>query len=493
LEAIKPKRLILLLLGAEIANASYLASCDSATIFYHVNVVLHVGMGVILGIWMLSRSWLALVAGMGSGIEGALRRALHLSATTLALTGGYLAWYGTATPYRWVLDIHLASFAAGALALLGRTLLPGSGALRGGAARAAVFVALAVLVPLGVRGYGAAYPPSAARIENSELPPASPSQEGAGDGTPFFPSSVRTVGDRLIPPDFFLESKSCGNRGCHPDIVSQWESSAHHFSSFNNQWYRRSIEYMQDVVGTKPSKWCGGCHDMAILFTGRMDTPIRRQIHTPEAQAGIGCMACHSVVHVQDTMGQGGYTIEYPEMHKLVASPNPLLHFTHDYVVRLDPAPHKATLLKPFHREQTPEFCSSCHKVHLDSPVNQYRWFRGFDDYDAWQQSGVSMQGARAFYYPPEAKNCATCHMPLVPSQDAANVSGRVHSHRFPGANTALPFVNKDINQYEAVKSFLSSGAITVDVFGLREEIAEGGSGSPRRLPPRRRLPWPGR
>jgi len=25
----------------------------------------------------------------------------------------------------------------------------------------------------------------------------------------------------------------------------------HHFSSFNNQWYRKSIEYMQEVAGVR--------------------------------------------------------------------------------------------------------------------------------------------------------------------------------------------------------------------------------------------------
>ncbi len=76
---------------------------------------------------------------------------------------------------------------------------------------------------------------------------------------PFFPSSAQVYGGQKIPSKFFMESDSC--KRCHEDIYNQWNSSAHHFSSFNNQWYRKSIEYMQDTVGTKPSKWCGGCHD----------------------------------------------------------------------------------------------------------------------------------------------------------------------------------------------------------------------------------------
>ena len=52
---------------------------------------------------------------------------------------------------------------------------------------------------------------------------------------------------------------------------------------------------MQDVVGTKPSKWCAGCHDHAVFFNGRFDRPIKEQIDTPEAQAGLGCISCHSI------------------------------------------------------------------------------------------------------------------------------------------------------------------------------------------------------
>ena len=98
------------------------------------------------------------------------------------------------------------------------------------------------------------------RIENPTPPAREPmADEGAGAASPFAPSSATTNTGGTIPADFFLTSESCGR--CHRDIYDQWNSSAHHFSSFNNQWYRRSIEYMQDVVGTTPSKWCAGCHD----------------------------------------------------------------------------------------------------------------------------------------------------------------------------------------------------------------------------------------
>src|SRR5438552_8280468 len=135
-------------------------------------------------------------------------------------------------------------------------------------------------------------------------------------------------------------------------------------------------------------------------------------------------------------------------------------------LVRLDPGPHKATMLKPFHRRSRAEFCSTCHKVHLDAPVNHYRWIRGFNEYDNWQASGVSGQGARSFYYPPKAQQCADCHMPAVKSADAGAIQGVIHSHAFPGANTALPVANEDQAQLELTKKFLKD-SVTVDIFAI--------------------------
>ncbi len=151
--------------------------------------------------------------------------------------------------------------------------------------------------------------------------------------------------------------------------------------------------------------------------------------------------------------------------------------YLHDTLTKLNPEPHRRVFLKPFMREQTAEFCSSCHKVHLDVPVNNYRWIRGFNEYDNWQASGVSGQGARSFYYPAKPQNCADCHMPLEPSNDAGSVAGKIHSHRFPAANTALPTANEDAAQLKVTEDFLTSGALTVDIFALspaRGELKAG-------------------
>jgi hypothetical protein len=167
-----------------------------------------------------------------------------------------------------------------------------------------------------------------------------------------------------------------------------------------------------------------------------MDRPIKQFVHSPEAQAGLGCMMCHSIARVKSTMGQGDFYLEYPKLHELAATKNPIARRLHDFLINLNPEPHRRVFLKPFMRSQTAEFCSACHKVHLDVPVNHYRWIRGFNEYDNWQASGVSGQGARSFYYPAKASGCADCHMPLTPSQDAGNNGGFVASPaqilRFP-------------------------------------------------------------
>ena len=170
-------------------------------------------------------------------------------------------------------------------------------------------------------------------------------------------------------------------------------------------------------------------------------------------------------------MGQGDFVIEYPPLHDLAASDNPLLRWTHDTLAYLSPEPHRPTFMKPFHQEQSAEFCSTCHKVHLDVPVNDYRWQRGFNSYDNWQASGVSGEGARSFYYPATPQTCRDCHMPLVPSDDPAADDGLVRSHRFPGANTALPFVNGDAEQLKVVQDFLRDDQISVDIFGITRVV----------------------
>ena len=442
-------------------NSAYLAGWSSASAFYYANVAFHVFGGIaLLAILVgLARRWRR----WPSPTRGAV---LVLAITSIS--GLWLAYVGASRAQQAAVDAHgalaiVATFAI-AIAVLSRAARVDARGRRRVAATVAMLVVL-VLASAFARSMAHRRVGDAYRIVNPLTAPLSMEEEGDGSKGPFFPSSSRTNVGGTIPSNFFMTSATCAR--CHKDIYDQWNASAHHFSSFNNQWYRRSIEYMQEVTGTRPSKWCAGCHDHAVLFNGRFDTPIKEQIETPEAQAGLACTSCHSIVHVGSTMGQADFTIEYPPLHDLAASRNPILARAHDTLLHWSPAPHRDTFIKPFHRDQTADFCSSCHKVHLDVPVNAYRWVRGFNDYDNWQASGVSGEGARSFYYPAAPQKCADCHMPLVPSNDPAAKHGKVRSHRFPGANTALPVANHDSVQLKVVQDFLRDGQVTVDVFGI--------------------------
>lgn len=449
-------RIAALLLIALLINTAWIAAFADPTIFYMTNVLLH----LMLGLLFVAAAFRALPT--------------RLAAVLLALTTGFGLWLviaGNTIPHRWALWAHIATGVLFVAVLIPavRKYAPSAGWQKAFAAAAL----LAIVLPAGAWAWRRAYPNPSDRIRNPELVPVSMNEEGGGPKSPFWPSSSKTNVGGTIPSNFFMDSALCGE--CHKDIYEQWKSSMHHFASFNNQFYRKSIEYMQSIAGTQGSKWCAGCHDHAVFFNGRFDKPMKDQIDTPEAQNGLGCLSCHSIVHVDGSMGNGGFTIEYPPLHDLASSRNRYIRALDTFLTYLDPEPHRKTFMKPFMRLDSAEYCSSCHKVHLDVPVNNYRWIRGFNDYDNWQASGVSGQGARSFYYPPKSSACADCHMPLVKSNDPGQRNGQVHSHRFAAANTAVPTVNQDAAQLKETVEFLRSGFISVDIFAASPvETAKG-------------------
>ena len=444
------KRWIAILFLALLANTAYVAAFASPTVFYMGNVLGHVVLGVAAAIAMLFL----------------VRRAPWAMGCLLVCCGlgAALAYFGNVRANAWILWAHIAAAAIGLAVLIPFVR---SGTLpwfRRGLAAALV---LLIALPAAVHGYKRLRPNPNDRIVNPASPPLTMEGEGGGPRSPFFPASAQTNVGGIIPSNFFMDSEACAE--CHKQIYEEWKSSSHHFASFNNQFYRKAIEYMQATQGSpQPSKWCAGCHDHAVFFNGRFDRPIEPQIDTPEAHAGLACTSCHAIVRVDSTMGNNGFTIEYPPLHQLMTSKNRAIRALTGFMTYLDPEPHRRTFLKPFMTAQASEFCSTCHKVHLDAPVNDYRWFRGFDDYDNWQASGFG-EGARSFYYPPQGKTCVDCHMPLEASHEAGNRHGEIHSHRFPAANTSVANANRDAEQLAAEQKFLTSGFISVDIFAASQ------------------------
>ena len=285
-----------------------------------------------------------------------------------------------------------------------------------------------------------------------------------------------------------IGSETC--KRCHQDIVAQWETSAHRFASFNNPFYEASIldlrnnhktsnrwvdEHIElfpksgNQAGMIKSKFCGACHDPAILLTGKMDHVIDR--NRPEAQAGLTCLACHTIDKIHNPTGNGNYNIADQQEDPYLfadADSGSLGAFLHDAAMKAKPEVHKRRMQKPFF--STAEYCATCHKVSISEQINNYRWLRGQDEYDNWHDSGVSLNASRTFYLPGFKRVCQDCHMPpeSAPLGDLAAKNGVVKSHRFLAVNTARPFLRGVTATIKRIESFLQIGKLHVDIFAIK-------------------------
>lgn len=306
----------------------------------------------------------------------------------------------------------------------------------------------------------------------------------------FFPSLARTSTGNFIPAHVLDNDKYCLQ--CHEDVHESWMASAHHFASFNNPAYEFSVKETRKAMmerdgNVRGSRFCAGCHDVVPFFSGafddaRFDDPNYDLSMDPQAQAGITCTACHAISHINSVRGNADYTITEPVHYPFAFSESPFLQWVNQQLVKAKPEFHKATFLKPLHK--TTQFCGTCHKVHLPPELNDYKWLRGQNHYDAFWLSGVSGHGITSFYYPPKAQaNCNGCHMPLMEVGDGVNFAARVRDdsgvrktvdHQFPSANTAIVHMMRDQlkDPDAAIKAHeeFNKDVIRLDIFGIKEE-----------------------
>ena len=261
------------LLAVTVLDAAYVAAAPSATVFYIANVLLHLVLGA------TSVAWLGYT----------YRRHARVVPLVLAgVLGVYLIFAGATTDHRAILLAHIALAVIGLALLMPRWTAP--------------LAALAVLA-LAIR-----FGPRPEHIRNPNMTPVSMNEEGGGPRSPFFPSSAKTNVGGIIPSNFFMDSEACGR--CHKDIyraVEKLDAPLRHRSTTSSTGNPSNT--CRAWPAREPSKWCAGCHDHAVFFNGRFDRPIKDQIDTPEAQAGLGCMSCHAIVHVASTMGNGDFTV----------------------------------------------------------------------------------------------------------------------------------------------------------------------------------------
>ena len=302
-----------------------------------------------------------------------------------------------------------------------------------------------------------------------------PGQYGEAD---FRPALTRSATGDFIPAETLMMDGYCAD--CHADVHAQWQNSMHRWASFNNPVYLMSVRNTREFAlerdgNVEAARFCAGCHDLVPLLSGAFDDPDYDDVNHPTAHAGITCTSCHAITNVNSVRGNGDFTVEEPVHYPFAFSDEPLMQWVNAQLIKAKPAFHMKTFLKPLHRE--PEFCGTCHKVHLPEHLNAYKWLRGQNHYDSFLLSGVSGHGVSSFYYPERAQeNCSGCHMPTVASDDfGARRRGddtfySIHDHMFPAANTAIPgMVGLPEAVVESQQAFLQK-ALRVDLVALRED-----------------------
>lgn len=311
-----------------------------------------------------------------------------------------------------------------------------------------------------------------------ERPAAAPGAQPA-----FATTLIRTPGGRPLAAERFMSDDFCAE--CHPDVAAGWRSSAHRHSSFNNPFYRFSVQETREVSiettgGVAKAQFCAGCHDVVPLVDGRFDDPGFDIDADPTAHAGLTCTSCHAITQVNSVLGNADFTLEAPVRYPFEHSGNAFLKGLGKQLIKAKPAYHKRGFLKPLHT--SPAFCGSCHKAHVPTAVNDYKWLRGQNHYDSFMQSGVSGHRVDSFYYPRQAtETCSACHMPLEASEDPAardfDGSGtrKIHSHQFPAANTGLAHTLRLPDEAIAAHRRMLEGAARIDLFGVREAGAIDG------------------
>lgn len=283
--------------------------------------------------------------------------------------------------------------------------------------------------PVVLPGAGGAFAPALTELA---APPSTPA-----------PSLL----NRPVSGEDLADTRACET--CHADVAAQWKGSAHAFASFNNPIYRTSIERFREARTPQHSRFCGGCHDPALLVDGALDA-AKIAADDARAHAGVTCQTCHSIEHATYD-GNGSYRLR----GALLAAPSVD-----------DPASvaaHKAAARPP--ALGSPEMCSACHKAFLGPATGHPHHIAGTDDVGPWLHS--SFAGSHTRLDDPVAQaDCTGCHMPMEPATRgdmAADAGGRVASHRFLGGHTWLAAMRGDEATVAAVKAFLKD-RVSVDV-----------------------------
>jgi hypothetical protein len=370
---------------------------------------------------VVSGVWVSLEAAFGSRLPPVVDETHWIgSLVAAALLGGHL-FLVIRFQRRWPQAEQRASYLAGQRAF----------SLR---------VAVVAAALLGISEGGAAlYRAGALDLDGYRLPADYAYKYGPN---PFAPSLAMTAHGGPIEPVRLAHSRSCGNSGCHEQIVAEWLPSAHRYAAMDLAF--QTIQHvMAENEGPESTRYCAGCHDPISLFGGRKNL-YEEDLSAFGADEGVSCISCHSIVEC-DVKGNADYTLAPPIPYAFSLEGGTVAGFLADFLVRAYPGHHVASYRRELYK--TPEFCGACHKQFIDAEINKVGWVQLQNQYDNWKNSHWNQSED-----PSERITCLECHMRLVDSEDPAagdaldynrDPSDRKHRHHgFIAANQFIPRVH---------------------------------------------------
>ncbi len=281
-----------------------------------------------------------------------------------------------------------------------------------------------------------------------------------------------------------------GCADCHADIAAAWRTSAHAWASLSNPSYRESLQRFAADAGTQAMKFCGGCHDPALLVDevlteafaesptashdvanhtagGIADSMGGSMVDDARAHAGVSCAVCHGMSDAA-VDGNGSYTLRAARI-PVPMDDDPGSLARHRRAVRPRAG---AALCTGCHRSflgpelSEASFARSGSQLGLSDGPQLRQQLRGMDDVGAWRDSIYGSGGIGQIDDEIAAQDCVDCHMapePAVLGDVAAGADGRVAGHRFLGGHTWLAAMRDDGAMAEMQRRFLR-GAATIDI-----------------------------
>ena len=241
---------------------------------------------------------------------------------------------------------------------------------------------------------------------------------------------------------------------CHADVASHWMHSAHAYASFDNPWYRASVDSFRTHRGKTESRFCAGCHDPLLLMSGDIDEEVGPDDDL--AYAGITCLVCHSI---EATRPDGNASFDLTDEPVLIpdpASPSEI-------------EAHRRRLALPPLR--TAALCGSCHRSFSGPSIGNANHLPGIDDIGDWASS-VFGGGVPEHLVPASSESCQDCHMPeeaATEAEMAGAKDGRVSSHRWAASHTAMTTQLPDPKHTRQAVEALE-GSVVVDVGNVHAE-----------------------